>query len=133
MSAKTPLFKLPSDQSWWAVQSLMKGTESLFRIWHLVWGRNEEEAAVNFAADHEELDRSLMNGAIRRGEIASESEWVSLSRLISHERMVRVTTIDEVERLDKVLAAMLREHEGFEIEFAKEGPSVIGGGWERIQ
>ena len=126
------LFQLPQGQHWWAVLSRMTGRDGPFLIWHLCWGRDEDEVAANMAEADARLDRTMMEHAIRKGEIDDEAEWEPRSTLIRHQRMIRVETLEEVEACDPGLAEMLREHECFVVEFEADGPGVIGGSFERL-
>jgi hypothetical protein len=133
MTAGDALFPLPQGERWWVVQSLEEGRDGLFRIWQLVWGRDEADVARNYEADHQKLQDTLAEHAVKRGEIADSLEWKPLATLVAHERMTPVETVSEIEMLDPLLAAMLREHERFEIEFAEDGLGVIGGSLEWVQ
>ena len=129
-----PLFPLPDGQSWWVLQSIIESSEGVrWRIFHLSWGRDEDEASANYLEDAAKLDETLMQAAIQRGDISDADDWERPSKLVKHERVVQVRTMRDVKRMDRGLADMLREHEGFEIEFMRDGPSVIGGGFYEVR
>jgi hypothetical protein len=133
MTASTPLFPLAPEERWWVVQSRFQNERWQYYIWELVWGRDETDVARNYAADLKKLHRTLIDHAIQHGEITHEDEWRPPSVFLAHEQMTQVSTVEEVEAIDGLLAGMLREHEGFEIEFSQYGPGVIGGGVEPIE
>ena len=129
----TPLVALPDGQGWWVLQSIIASPAGQrWRIFHLSWGRDADEAARNYDLDAAELEKSLIGAAMAQGDIEDESEWEPPSTLVEHERIVRVKTLRDVKRIDRGLADMLREHEGFALEIESNGPTVIGGGFYEL-
>ncbi len=127
-----PLAPLPNGQGWWVLQSIIESNEQRWRIFHLAWGVNAEDAAQHYAEDAAALDATLMQSAIDRGDIVDEHDWEPSSNLIEHEKITRVHTMRDVKKLDRGLADMLREHDGFASEIENDGPSVIGGGFYEV-
>jgi hypothetical protein len=123
-------FPLAPRQFWWMVRSQRTGKHGKFYIWHLVWGETEEEAFKHLADSDTQLDKTLMEHALRRGEISDHSEWTSLSTLLCHTETHKVSTLREIEARDSTLHGMLVEHDCFVHEMSENDPSVIGGGFE---
>ena len=125
---------LPAGQGWWVAQSRARTRtttpESAYRVWELTWGATEIEAIANLDDSDRALTKALAAAAVRRGEISDEGEFVPLSYGHHREHLIRVTTLEEVERIDPGLHAMLVEHDCFAEDVRANGPSVIGGGVE---
>ncbi|MGI9369435.1 MAG: hypothetical protein ACR2O2_11425 [Ruegeria sp.] len=122
------LFKLPSGQAWWVVQSLRNGKQGLFHTWELSWSTTPEEARKNVEESDARLDQSLMDRAIMRDDIVNEYEWEPVSRLKNYVSVTEVSSLEEIRVIDDVLFGMLHSHENFALEMGAEGPFVVGGG-----
>lgn len=106
---------LENGLKWWVIESERCNLESKssFRIYHAVVAKCEEIAIEYLQISDEELDRTLMNAAIRAGEIQDEFDWEPVSTLVRHLSISSVRTEVEVAKRDEVLLGMLKEHHFF--------------------
>jgi len=126
--ASGTLFPLPPVQTEWFVESFVKTQIGEFwRTWNLLWGQGPAEVAKTYTAQITALHETLMQTAIRKGDIEDENDWDPPSTLQSDTSFMPVATIQDVAAEDPGHAAMLRTREGFALEFAAEGPFMVGG------
>lgn len=121
---------LDGNLKWWVIESERFNLESKtsFRVFEAVIAQNERMAIEHLRISDEELDKSLMDSAIRAGKITDEFDWEPISTHVQHLSILSVATEAEVAERDEVLLEMLKEHDFFLDEFKEDPQMAIGGG-----
>ena len=74
------------------------------------------------------IEKTLMDAAIRAGQIEDELGWEPVSTHVRHLSVSLVTTEEEVAELDEVLLGMLKDHDFFLDELKEDPQMAVGGG-----
>lgn len=121
---------LDGQLKWWVIESerFNVASQLSFRVFDAVIAQNEEIAIENLRVSDENLDKTLMEAAIRNGKIEDESSWEPVSTLVKHLSVSSVTNQAEVAERDPELLDMLLEHEFFLEEFRDDPQMSVGGG-----
>ena len=129
MAEDVNLPKLPDGQRWWVLDVRRrnnKGTYT-FRVFAAATGCKEADARANYNVSDRNLDKALMETAIRKGEVLDEFDWEPVTTLLELVRVDQVGTELCIANRDGDLLAMLKEHHFFLDEFADNNFLVVGG------
>lgn len=118
------------DLKWWVIESERFNLESktTFRVFDAVVAQSEDVAIEHLRISDKKFEKTLMDAAIRAGQIEDELGWEPVSTHVRHLSVSLVTTEEEVAELDEVLLGMLKDHDFFLDELKEDPQMAVGSG-----